>query len=153
MQTIRETETKTETVLDRGQATTSWRDVRRVGLAAAGLAAVTWVLASQVAGVDLVVGAGASRQHVGVASVVVTALVTAYAGGGLLRVLERRTPQARRTWTVVAVLVLVVSLAGPLGAVTPAAGLVLGAMHLEVGAVVVLGLRRRAASERAGRVA
>ncbi len=131
----------------------SWRDVRDVGLLAAGSAAITWVVATQAAGVDLVVGAGAGRQHVGVASVVVATLVAAYAGGGLLRVLARRTPRGRRTWTAVAVAVLAVSLAGPLGAATLPAGLVLAALHLEVGAVVVVGLRRRATADRCGRVA
>ena len=131
----------------------SWRDVRDVGLLAAGSAAVTWVVATQAAGVDLVVGAGEGRQHVGVASVVVATLVAAYVGGGLLRVLARRAPRGRRTWTAVAVAVLVVSLAGPLGAATLPAGLVLAALHLEVGAVVVVGLRRRATANRCGRVA
>ena len=131
----------------------SWRDVRDVGLLAAGLAAVTWVVATQAAGVDLVVGAGEGRQHVGVASVVVTALVAAYAGGGLLRVLARRTPRGRRTWTAIAVAVLAVSLAGPLGAASLPAGLVLASLHLEVGTVVVVSLRRRAACARPERVA
>jgi hypothetical protein len=48
-------------------------------------------------------------------------------------------------WTVIAVLVTVLSLAGPLGnAATPDAGVALAVMHLVVGAVVILGFRRTA---------
>ena len=147
-----QTEIETQQVR-RSEPAPSWRDVRDVALVAAVVAAATWVVATQVAGVDLVVGAGAGRQHVGVASVVVATLVAAYAGGGLLRVLARRTPRGRRTWTAIALVVLAVSLTGPLGAASLPAGLVLAALHLEVGAVVVVSLRRRAACARAERVA
>ena len=145
-----QTGNSTGTVSRCEQETAWWREVRHVGFAAATLAAVTWVLATQVAGVDLVVGTGTAAQHVGLASVVATALVAAFVGGSLLRLLERRTSRGRRTWTVLAVCVLAVSLAGPLGAATLTACVVLAVLHLEVGAVVVGGLRRRAASSRSG---
>ena len=81
--------------------------------------------------------------YVGLVSVVVTAVVVAVAGAGLLRVLERRTPEARRVWTGVAMAVWVVSLVGPASARTVQAALTLAALHLVVGAVVIVGLRRR----------
>jgi hypothetical protein len=118
-----------------------WRDDWPVAVTAAVAGAVVRVLATQVASVDLAVRSGSGTQHVNVVSVIVTALVVAMAGVGLLRFLERRTERGRTTWTAVAVAVWVLSLAGPLGARSLAAGLSLAAMHVVVGAVVVVGLR------------
>jgi hypothetical protein len=120
-----------------------WRDDWPVAVTAAGAAAAVWVVATQVASVDLAVRAGSGTRHVNLISVVVTAMVVAMAGTGLLRFLERRTEQSRTIWTAIAVAVLVVSLTGPLGARSVPAGLWLAALHLVVGAVVLLGLRRR----------
>jgi len=127
------------------QRTRRWRDDWPVAVVAAGAAAAVWVVATQVASVDLAVRAGSGTQHVNVVSVIVTAVVVAMAGAGLLRFLERRTAQARTIWTAIAVAVWVVSLAGPLGARSVAAGLWLAVLHLVVGGVVVVGLRRRTA--------
>ncbi len=126
-----------------------WRDDWPVAATAAGLAALGWLLASPVAGIDLTVRSGSGEQQVNLISVVVTAIVVAAAGAGLLRVLERRTSRALRLWTRIAVGLWVLSFAGPLGATSLAAGLALGGLHLIVGTVVVVGLRRR----HAGRVA
>jgi hypothetical protein len=113
-----------------------------VAVLAAGAATVVWAVA-RAAGVDLVVRSGAGgTSDVNVISVVVTSLVVAITGAALLRLLERRTENGRRTWTIVAVTVWAVSLVGPLSAVQPSAGLVLASLHLLVGAVVVIGLRR-----------
>lgn len=120
-----------------------WRDDVQVALVAAGVGALVWVGATRLGGVDLAVGSGTSSHGVGLVSVVVTALVVALAGGGLLRVLERRTARGRRIWTAVAVWVWVLSFAGPLGARHMSGGLVLAGLHLAVGAVVIVGLRRR----------
>jgi len=132
------------TVQDRAvpQAVGTWRDDWPVAVVAAGAAAVVWVGAT-VAGVEVAVRSGSSTRDVGLVSVVVTAVVAAAVGAGLLSVLERRTSGARRVWTGVAVTVWVVSLAGPAGARTLSAGLTLTALHLVVGAVVIVGLRRR----------
>jgi putative Ca2+/H+ antiporter (TMEM165/GDT1 family) len=119
-----------------------WRDDWPVAVAAAGAAAAVWVAATQVGSVELAVRAGSGTQHVGVVSVVVTAVVVAMAGAGLLRFLERRTPDGLTVWTAIAVATWVVSFVGPLGARTVASGLVLAAMHAVVGAIVVVGLRR-----------
>jgi hypothetical protein len=131
------------TVQDRAvQAVGTWRDDWPVAVVAAGAAAVVWVGATM-AGVDVAVRSGSSVRDVGLVSVVVTAVVVAVVGAGVLRFLEGRTPRARRVWTGVALAVWVVSFAGPAGAPTLSAGLTLAALHLVVGAVVILGLRRR----------
>ncbi|HEX5088824.1 MAG TPA: DUF6069 family protein [Nocardioides sp.] len=120
-----------------------WRDDWPVAVVAAAAAAVVWVLATQVASVDLAVRSGSGTQHVNVVSVIVTAVVVAMAGAGLLRFLERRTARPLTTWTAIASIVWALSLVGPLGARSAAAGLWLAALHVVVGAVVVVGLRRR----------
>lgn len=141
------------TVQDRVvKAVGTWRDDWPVAVVAAGAAAVVWVGAT-VAGVDVAVRSGSSTGDVELVSVVVTAVVVAVVGAGLMRVLERRTPGARRVWTAVALAVWVVSLTGPAGARTLSAGLTLAALHLVVGAVVIVGLRRRHADRATDRVA
>ena len=111
-------------------------------LLATGLAALARTLFTQVTEVDLAARAGSGTTHVGLLSVVVTALVVALAATGLLRVLERRTKSARRIWTVIAVVVWAMSFAGPLGAITVRAGLGLACLHLLVGASIICCLRR-----------
>ncbi len=120
----------------------TWRDDWPVAVAAAGGAALVWVAAT-VAGVDVAVRSGSGTREVGLVSVIVTALVVAGAAAGLLRVLERRTTGGRRLWTGIALAVWVVSLAGPASARTLSAGLSLAAVHVVVGAVVIVGLRHR----------
>ncbi|MCF6467723.1 hypothetical protein FAF44_04765 [Nonomuraea sp. MG754425] len=113
-----------------------------VGAPAAALA--VWALAVPVAGTTLTVRTGAGTQPVGPGSVLVASLLAGLAGWALLAVLERFVSRPGRTWTIVALTVLVLSLLGPSGsAVGAAAMLVLALMHLVVGAVLVLGLARR----------
>jgi hypothetical protein len=75
----------------------------------------------------------------------------ALAAWALLALLERLTNRARTLWTVAAVVVLVASLAGPLSGsgITATNRTVLVLLHLTVGAVLILTLRRTAPS-RAG---
>ncbi len=120
----------------------TWRDDWPVAVVAAGAAALVWV-GGTVAGVDVAVRSGSGTREVGLVSVVVTALVVAVAAAGLLRLLERRTAGALRVWTGIALVVWVVSFAGPAGASSLSAGLILAALHLVVGAVVIVGLRLR----------
>jgi hypothetical protein len=120
----------------------TWRDDWPVAVVAAGAAALVWV-GGTVAGVEVAVRSGSGTRQIGLVSVIVTTLVVAVAAAGLLRVLERRTPAARRVWTWIALAVWVVSFAGPAGARTLSAGLTLAVLHLVVGAVVIVGLRRR----------
>jgi hypothetical protein len=70
--------------------------------------------------------------------VVLTTLLAGLAGWGLLALLERFTTRARRTWIVIALVVLVLSLAaGPLGGVTAGAKVALACLHLAAGAVLI----------------
>jgi hypothetical protein len=118
------------------------RRTRALAVVAATAATFTvWSVAVPFAGVDLTVRAGSGVQPVGPVAVVVTTVLAGLAGWGLLAALERFVRPAVTVWTVVAVAVLVVSLAGPLGA-TSAAGIgTLVAMHLAAGAVLIPILR------------
>lgn len=119
----------------------SWRDDLPVAAVAAGAATLLWLLA-RLAGVDLEVHSGGSTQHVGVLATVITPVAATLAAGALLRGWERRSFRARRRWTGLALGVLALSLLGPVSALSLSAGLVLAAMHLLVGAVIVVGLTR-----------
>lgn len=110
-----------------------------VVLAATAVAVALWVAAVPVAGVDLTVGATA----VGLVPVVLACLVAGLAGWGLRAVLERVTARGGRAWVVIACVVLAVSCAGPLGAGSAAAVLVLLGMHVLVGGILLAGLARR----------
>ncbi|MEI8409942.1 MULTISPECIES: DUF6069 family protein [unclassified Kribbella] len=106
-----------------------------------------WALLAPVAGVELEALQGTRRIHVGVGSILFASAAMAFAGWGLLAVLERRTLNARKVWTILAVAACVLSLGSPLvGGVGLGAKLGLASFHLVVGAAVVLGLRRTALS-------
>jgi hypothetical protein len=100
-----------------------------------------WAVAEPIAGVRLDVRAGAAWRHVGPAAVIVTSLPAGLAGWALLAVLERFTTKARTAWTVVTLLVLAVSLTGPLGGRTGGAAAALVCLHLAVAAVLITGFR------------
>ena len=119
-----------------------WRDDWPVAVAAALAAAVDWAAVTQLGAVDLVVGSGSDERQVGLVSVIVCAAVVALAASGLLRLLEARTAHARGIWIAVAVVVGLLSLAGPLGATGLQAGLALVSLHAVVGSVVLVGLLR-----------
>jgi hypothetical protein len=109
-----------------------------------------WVLLAPVAGLELEAQQG-SQIHVGAGSVFFASAAMAFAGWGLLAVLERRTVNARKVWTVLAVIACVTSLGSPLfSGIGAGAKLGLASLHLVVGATVIFGLRRTAmsASER-----
>ncbi|MEV7963213.1 MULTISPECIES: DUF6069 family protein [Oerskovia] len=119
-----------------------------VPLLAAVAAVLVWAVGTA-AGVEAVVGDAGGGMEVGPAAVVVTSLVVGFAGWGVRSLLRRtgRAPRAGRTpgeraWTVTCAVVLLVSLLGPLGATSTSATLLLLALHVTVGAVVALGLRR-----------
>jgi hypothetical protein len=77
--------------------------------------------------------------------VVIASLLAGLAGWALLVVLERFGRRPRRTWTGIAVVVLALSLGGPLGnGVHTATTITPAGMHLAVGAVLILALRRTA---------
>jgi hypothetical protein len=119
----------------------SRRRLEVVGFAV-GVALGWWAVLSQVAGIDLRVTKG-SVTHVNGVSVLVATLVTSLAGWGLLAVLERRTPNARNAWALVATIFCLTSLGSPLlNGIGVDAKLGLASLHLVVGAVVILGFRR-----------
>jgi hypothetical protein len=94
------------------------------------------------AGIDLRARQG-TMVHIGAISVLVSSAVAALAGWGLLAIMERRTAKARDIWTVIATIVCFVSISSPIDrGVDLGSKLGLASLHLLVGAVVVIGLRR-----------
>ncbi|MET8067709.1 DUF6069 family protein [Micromonospora sp. NPDC005686] len=122
------------------------RDRLLTVLAATAATLLGWVVAVPVGGVELIARTGSTDQRVTPVAVVVSTLLAGLAGWALLALLERVTARPRTAWTVVAVLVLPVSVLGPLGGgVGRAATLTLVVLHLVAGAVLITGLRRTAA--------
>ncbi|WP_017569030.1 DUF6069 family protein [Nocardiopsis halotolerans] len=121
---------------------------RALTVAAAVLAPLAlWALAVPLLGVDLTAFPGGRARTVGPVAVAVAGLVGAVAGWLLLVVLERTVRRPGRVWTVIACVVLVLSLAGPATAGGgPVVLLVLEGMHVLVGVVLIVGLGRSARS-------
>lgn len=118
--------------------------LRRTGVVVATVVAAEAVFFAldPLAGVDLAVRTGDTVAAVGPGAVAVASAIAALAGWGLLALLERFTARARLIWTVVASVVLVGSLLGPLGGVDTAARLGLVALHLVCAGVLIVGLPR-----------
>ncbi|AEV84079.1 hypothetical protein ACWT_3056 [Actinoplanes sp. SE50] len=122
---------------------------RRAGRAitvAAGAAGalLLWTVTDPWGGTDLTVRSSGGTTHIGPAAVVITALLAGLAAWALLTVLERRTRHATRTYRIIAFVVLLLSLAGPLGSAVGATGtLTLIGMHTTVGLALILGLPGR----------
>jgi hypothetical protein len=124
--------------------TTQPRRARALAVVAAALAALAvWLVTDPLLGIDLV---GTTRpgseelMSITPALIAGTSLVVALAGWALLALLERFTARARTIWTTIAVVLTLLSLAGPLSvlASTSAANaLALALMHLAVAAVVI----------------
>ena len=113
-------------------------------LGATAAAVAIWAVATA-AGAQLTVsfGPGQPLQKVTVVNVVVAALVGSLAGWGVLALLRRFTAKPQAVWTVIAIVVALVSLAGPLSPTASAGTKVsLVAMHLAVATVVIAVLRR-----------
>ncbi len=106
-------------------------------------AAAVWALEVPAAGARLDVHFGPSiTQVVGVGPVVGAAVLAGLAGWASLEILERLSTRPRRTWSALAVGVLVASLALPLTtAATATAMAALVGLHLAVGAAVIPQLR------------
>lgn len=121
---------------------------RAITVAAAVVAAAAlWVVASAVLSSPLTVSfdGGDTSQEVGIGSVLVTSALAGLAGWGLLAVLEKAVPaRAATVWTAVAVVVLLLSLGGPVSAgVATGTTVTLVLLHLLVGAVLIARLPRR----------
>ncbi|MGR6322687.1 DUF6069 family protein [Micromonospora soli] len=134
---------------DTQQTNTTRTTARRTGRAitvAAGAAGalLLWVVNDPWAGIDLAVRQGDTTQHIGPAAVVAAALIAGLAALGLLALLERIVRRPARTFRIIASIVLVLSLAGPLGSgVGTSSRLALLGMHLTVGAALIIGLPGR----------
>jgi hypothetical protein len=120
------------------------RGVGQVAFVAMLAASVIWTCAT-IGGMHLEVHSGSGTSEVSLVAVVVTAMLATILAASLLRLLQRRTARGLKVWTITAVVVWALSFLGPLSATTPGTGAVLASMHLVVGAVIVLGLRRLSA--------
>ncbi|WP_433303691.1 DUF6069 family protein [Actinoplanes sp. CA-030573] len=119
---------------------TTARRTRRAVTVAAGAAGalLVWTVADALAGVDVAVRQGGAVQRIGPVAVVVTALIAGLAAWALLALLERTTGRAVRTYRIIASVVLIFSLAGPLGSGEGAGSrMALLGMHLVVGVVLI----------------
>jgi Family of unknown function (DUF6069) len=123
--------------------TTRPRRARALAVVAAALAALTvWLITDPLLGIDLTGTTAPGSQQlrpITPAMVAGASLVTGLAGWALLALLERFTARARTIWTAIALLVALLSLAGPLSilATTEANVLALTLMHLAVAAVLI----------------
>lgn len=113
-------------------------------LAAVVLGLAGWATAGPLLGVPLRVrmAPGGPDIEVAIGSVAIASLLAGLAGWGLLALLGRVTTNARRVWTIVAGIVLLVSLAGPLGGVQPSTVVALICLHVLVGGALIVGFRR-----------
>jgi hypothetical protein len=118
---------------------------RALGVAGAVLAAVAvWAVAVPLSGTHLLIrfGSGAA-QSIGIDYVIGASLAASLAGWGLLALLERRTARARRIWTGIACVVVVLSLSLPLTAgITMSSKVALALMHVAVAGVLIPAMRR-----------
>jgi Family of unknown function (DUF6069) len=117
---------------------------RALAVVAAVLAALAvWLVTDPLLGVDLAAPTRpGAKQLLSITPALVAgaSLAAALAGWGLLALLERFTARPRTSWTAIAVLVGLLSLAGPLSTIastTVANGLSLALMHLAVAAVLI----------------
>jgi hypothetical protein len=113
-------------------------------LAGAVVAAVLlWALFTALTGDLLVHRAGQAPLRVTAPAVLATALVVGLAAWGTLALAERLLRRPVRTWRIVAAVVLLLSLAGPLGGVDAGTKLALATLHATVGAILIAALPRR----------
>ncbi|MFI1993097.1 DUF6069 family protein [Actinoplanes sp. NPDC020271] len=107
-------------------------------------ALLLWAVNAPWAGVPLTVRQGSGTQQIGPVAVALTALVAGLAAWGLLAVLERKSGNPVRIYRIVTAVILLISLAGPLGSgIGIGTKLALLGMHLTVGAALIIGLPGR----------
>ena len=113
--------------------------------AAVVVAAAVWVIAVPIAGVDLDVTSGDTVRAIGLVSVIVVSAVISALAVGVRRLIRRLAGRRGGTgsgaWTVVASVVLVLSLLGPAAAIGAGALVTLLLLHLLVGGLLLVGLR------------
>jgi hypothetical protein len=117
---------------------------RLVTIAGATTSVLVYWTANDVFGdTDLAIRQGSTTQAIGPVAVAATALIAGLAGWGLLALLERKSKRPARTWTIISLTVLALSLAGPLGSGADLTSkLTLTGMHLLVGLIVIPSLAR-----------
>lgn len=105
----------------------------------AGLAAaLAWVVAVPIAGLQLDVVTGGHPQTVGVGACIFGGIVGGLMGWAALALLERFTRSPRRIWTIIALVALALSLTSPITAATsPSTAVILTLLHLLVGAIII----------------
>jgi hypothetical protein len=125
--------------------TTARRTGRAITVAAGAAGALLlWAVNDPWGGIDLAVRQGDGVRHIGPAAVVVAALIAGLAAWGLLALLERTIRRPVLTYRIIASVVLILSLAAPLGSgADTSSRLVLLAMHLTVAAALIIGLPGR----------
>ncbi len=112
-------------------------------------ALAVWVVARLIRGVDVMspgYGTSMPAQTIELIWIIVVPVVVALAGWGLLVLLEHLAPaQAARIWTVIALIVLLASLAVPITGtgIIVADRVTLACLHVAVGLVLIVGLTRR----------
>ena len=119
-------------------------------LAVAGCAVASAVLIRLIAyavGIDLVVETGGQRDEVTMVPVVIGSAIGAVSGVLVLQLALRWFAHGMRWWTIGAGVSLFGSLTSPMASTTDSAWIMLSLMHLAVGAVVIVGLRRVAPHE------
>lgn len=121
---------------------TRTRRLLAVPAATAG-ALLLWAAAVPLASVDLTVDQAGTPLTVGPAMIAFAGLAVGFAAWGLLAALEKLTARAALVWSIIAAVVLAVSLTGPIAATTTAAMLVLMGMHIVTGGALIAGLLRR----------
>lgn len=112
-------------------------------LAATAGALLLWTAAAPLAGIDLTVDQAGTPLTIGPVLITLAGLAVGFAAWGLIAVLERFTARAALVWSIIAAVVLAISLTGPLAAATTAAMLVLMGMHVLTGGLLIAGLVRR----------
>ncbi|GAA2879269.1 hypothetical protein Acy02nite_77670 [Actinoplanes cyaneus] len=117
-----------------------------VATGAALAAILVYVIADPVLGLDLTVPeapGSSARVSLEIGPVVITAVLAVLAGWGLLALLERITAKGLTIWTVIALVVLAVSLPYMPG-FTVTERITLAVMHVLLAAILILGMRRTA---------
>lgn len=120
---------------------TTRRRAKMVGLSTLA-AATTWILADGILDVEVSTPSFDSitpAADLGLAPVVLTAVITTLFGWALLEILERTTHRPRAVWASTAIAIAAVSLAGPLSGagVSTSQRIVLVALHVVVAALFV----------------